>query len=58
MKKVPWLRLWTQALKARTKLPCSALLEPGQLAREKKGGRKLKCDFQEHDSVIALISFI
>lgn len=24
----------------------------------KKGGRELKCDFQEHDSVIALISFI
>lgn len=44
--------------KARTKPSRSAVLEPGQHARVKKGTRRLKCGFQEHDSVIALISFI
>lgn len=44
--------------KARTKPSRSAVLEPGQHARVRKGARRLKCGFQEHDSVIALISFI
>lgn len=45
-------------LKSQDKASLPAMLEPGQLARKEKGGRKLKCDFQEHDPVIALISFI